>query len=144
MESETSGRVLTAASIENLEDLWAVEHGLLPAGEARRLELSDLVVDSAMTGLSLPTRLIDQLGLAPASTWQGPAAGGPRRPNRYQPVRLTIQDRAMSIDVTERSDDDAALIGQIPLGFLDLVVDHEARRLIGNPEHGGEQMFDMF
>jgi len=36
------------------------------------------------------------------------------------------------------------LIGVIPLEILDFVVDPKRQRLIGNPEHGGEQMFDMF
>ncbi|MGA2258971.1 MAG: hypothetical protein ABSG53_30240 [Thermoguttaceae bacterium] len=33
---------------------------------------------------------------------------------------------------------------QIPLENLDLVVDLGARKLIGNPAHGGEHMFEMY
>jgi hypothetical protein len=36
------------------------------------------------------------------------------------------------------------LIGQIPLEALDFVVDPALRRLLGNPEHRGEHMIDMF
>jgi hypothetical protein len=36
------------------------------------------------------------------------------------------------------------LIGQIPLEFLDFVVDPTGGRLIGNPAHGGEHMFEMY
>ena len=36
------------------------------------------------------------------------------------------------------------LIGQVPLELLDFVVDPKGRRLIGNPEHGGEQMIEMY
>ena len=36
------------------------------------------------------------------------------------------------------------LIGQVPLELLDFVVDPARQRLIGNPEHGGEHMMDMF
>jgi hypothetical protein len=36
------------------------------------------------------------------------------------------------------------LIGYIPLELLDFVVNPRAQSLIGNPEHGGEFMFDMF
>lgn len=28
--------------------------------------------------------------------------------------------------------------------LLDFVVDPQGQRLIGNPEHGGQHMFDMF
>jgi hypothetical protein len=31
----------------------------------------------------------------------------------------------------------------VPLGLLDFVIDPTVRRLIGNPQHGGEQMLDM-
>jgi hypothetical protein len=36
------------------------------------------------------------------------------------------------------------LIGQAPLALLDLVVDPSGGKLVGNPDHGGEQMIDMF
>jgi len=36
------------------------------------------------------------------------------------------------------------LIGVIPLEILDFVVDPKGQRLVGNPAHGGEQMFEMF
>jgi len=36
------------------------------------------------------------------------------------------------------------LIGQVPLEMLDFVVDPPGQKLIGNPDHGGKQMIDMF
>jgi hypothetical protein len=36
------------------------------------------------------------------------------------------------------------LIGQVPLELLDFVVDPRGQKLIGNPEHGGEQMIEIF
>ena len=36
------------------------------------------------------------------------------------------------------------MIGQIPLEYLDFVVDLGSRKLIGNPAHGGEQMYEMY
>jgi hypothetical protein len=41
-------------------------------------------------------------------------------------------------------DDCPPLIGQIPLEALDFVVDPNGQKLIGNPEHGGQQMVDLF
>ena len=46
--------------------------------------------------------------------------------------------------VAELPDESPVLIGQVPLGLLDFVVDPVAQRLIGNPDHGGKQMIDMF
>jgi hypothetical protein len=44
----------------------------------------------------------------------------------------------------EVPDDVPVLIGQVPLEQLDFVVDLQARRLIGNPAHGGEHIIEMY
>ena len=59
------GRVLTEAKIENLEDLWAEKRGLCPPERVRRVTVPNALVDTGATLLSLPTRLIRQLGLEP-------------------------------------------------------------------------------
>jgi hypothetical protein len=62
----------------------------------------------------------------------------------YRAVRLTIQGRDCAIDVGEIGNEFPVLIGQIPLELLDWVVDPKGQRLIGNPEHGGEQIMEVF
>jgi hypothetical protein len=47
-------------------------------------------------------------------------------------------------DVLEVPDSVPVLVGEIPLESLDLVVDLRAHKLIGNPAHGGEHMFEMY
>jgi len=144
METETLGRVTTSAIVENFTDIIAVELGVRPADQVRQLELTDASVDTGAITLSLPTRLIQQLGLTAVSTKLTRTAGGPRQATLYGMVRLTIHGRSCNVDVLEVPDGVPALVGQIPLEFLDFVVDPKNRRLIGNLEHGGEQMFDMF
>ena len=46
--------------------------------------------------------------------------------------------------VAEVADNCPVLIGYIPLELLDFVVDTKNQRLIGNPDHGGEFMIDMY
>ena len=48
------------------------------------------------------------------------------------------------VEVLEIADECPVLIGRIPLEALDLVVDPGGRRLIGNPEHGGEQIVEVY
>jgi hypothetical protein len=48
------------------------------------------------------------------------------------------------VDVMEVPDDVPVLIGQLPLEELDFVVDPLKGALIGNPAHGGEQMYDLY
>jgi hypothetical protein len=61
-----------------------------------------------------------------------------------EPVRLAVQDRDFVVEVAEIPDSCPALAGQIPLELLDFIVDPQGQCLLGNPDHGGEQMIDMF
>ena len=144
MGSKTMGRVLTEATIENLKDLWDAERGMLPPEKVRRITVPDALVDTGATLLSLPTRLVRQLGLTPRRTRTVISSTGPAEATLYDAVRLTIQDRDCTADVMEVPDDVPVLIGQLPLENLDLVVDLRARRLTGNPAHGGEQVFELY
>jgi predicted aspartyl protease len=144
METETVGRVLTEASIENIEDLWAVKRGLLAPEEARRIAVADALVDTGATLLSLPTRLIQQLGLTQTATKRVTSSTGLAEAAMYQAVKLTIQGRTCTMDVMEVPDSVPVLIGQLPLEHLDLVVDLRNRALTGNPAHGGEHIYELY
>jgi predicted aspartyl protease len=137
------GRVLTEATVENLGDLYLSDRGFLPLDQVRRVTVSDALVDSGATALALPTRLIQQLGLKKSYTKRATNTRGVGDVDVYEAVRLTVQGRHMSIDVMEVPDEIPMLIGQIPLEYFDLVVDPRNRRLIGNPAHGGEHIFEL-
>jgi predicted aspartyl protease len=144
MESATMARVPTEATIENLKDLWAVEQGLRRPDEVRRITVADAIVDTGATLLSLPTRVIQQLGLARTATKRVISSGGLTEANLYEAVRLTIQGRSCTMDVLEVPDNVPVLIGQLPLEHLDLVVDLRGRHLVGNPAHGGEHTYEFY
>lgn len=144
MRTETMGRVVTEATIENLRDLWDVERGMLPPEKVRRVTVTDALVDTGATLLSLPTRLIRQLGLSPRRTRRVMSSTRATEATVYDVVRLTIQERDCPVEVIEVPDEVPVLIGQLPLEALDLVVDLTARRLIGNPAHSGEQVYELY
>ena len=144
METASMGRVLTEANIENLEDLWAVKRGLLPADQARRVSVTDALVDTGATLLSLPTKLIEQLGLNKTGSKRVTSSIGLANAAVYEAVRLTIQGRTCTMDVMEVPDSVPVLIGQLPLEHLDFVVDLRSRTLIGNPAHGGEHIYELY
>jgi predicted aspartyl protease len=144
METVAMGKVLVTARIENLIDLYECERGRLAAEQARAVEVSDAPVDTGATMLSLPRRLVRQLGLSQRRSRPARTAGGPATFAIFEPVRLTIQGRDCAVEVAELPDDCPVLIGQIPLESLDFVVDPVGQRLIGNPDHGGQQMIDVF
>jgi predicted aspartyl protease len=144
MKTKTMGKVIVSAKIENLEDLYLAEKGLLPDDKVRRLEVHDAVVDTGATTLLLPKRMIAALGLEPLGTRHSRGPGGDFLLPVYRAVRLTIQGRDCPVDVGEIGDEYPVLIGQIPLEALDWVVDTKGQRLIGNPDHGGEWGLDAF
>lgn len=144
MGTETMGRVVVKARIENLGDLVLVKTGYKKAEEVRAIEVDDALVDTGATMLSLPKRLIKKLGLKKFSSRRMRTAKGPAVVNIYDAVNLTIQGRDCRIDVAEVPEDCPVLIGQVALELLDFVVDPKGQRLIGNPEHGGRFMHDMF
>jgi hypothetical protein len=142
-------RVLTEATIENLGDLWEAERGYPSAHKPRRVTVPDAVVDERVTLLSLPTRLIRQLGLEKTGSKRVTSSAGPTEAamyeaGMYEAVRLTIQGRSCTMDVMEVPDDVPVLIGQIPILHLDFVIDSRSRTLIGNPAHGGEHMYELY
>lgn len=92
----------------------------------------------------MPLRLISQLGLKKIKTVQAKTTAGPFSFGIFEPVKLTVQGRDCEVRVAEVADNCPLLIGCIPLELLDFVVDTKNQRLIGNPDHGGEFMIDMY
>jgi hypothetical protein len=65
MESSTRGKVVVAATIENLLDVFDARDGRLSDDQVRRIEVTDAVVDPGVSTLLLPKRMIAALGLEP-------------------------------------------------------------------------------
>jgi predicted aspartyl protease len=144
MEANTMGIVLVTALIENHEDVKAAVLGVIPEANIRRLEVKDARVDTGATYVAMPKRLIDQLGLKKIKTVEAKTVSGPIRFGIYEQVKLTIQGRDCEVRVSEVADNCPVLIGYIPLELLDFVVSPKEQKLIGNPDHGGQYMIDMY
>jgi len=138
------GKVLVTAKIESVYDLYDASRGLMTDDQVRRLEVTDALVDTGATTLLLPKRMVAQLGLTPGRTRRARTTAGSTTLQAYGVVKLTVQGREWVGDVLEIPDDCPVLIGQIPLEGLDFVIDPAGQRLIRNPDHGGEQMIDLF
>lgn len=144
METAVMGRVLVAATVENLQDLWEAKKGLRKTEEVRRIEVSDALADTGAHMLSLPRRYVQELGLEYVETRHANTPAGRQPFEIYGLVKLTIMGRECPLDVAALPDNCPVLIGQIPLERLDFVVDPVNQRVIGNPEHNGEHMMDMY
>src|ERR1700730_3269700 len=144
MKTTTVEKVIVSATMENLHDLFDVSRGLLRDEQVRRVEVTDALVDTGASNLSMPRRLITQLGLQPFRTRQARTSAGPVTLQIHGTVRLTVQGRDCTCDVIELPDDCPVLIGQVALELLDFVVDPVSPRLIGNPAHGGEHIIELY
>lgn len=144
MGTTTMGKVLVHAKIENLEDLLRAGRGELARDQVRCIEVDNALVDTGASMLLLPKKMIEPLGLVQFKTRSARGIGGVVDMPLHTAVRLTIQGRECHLDVGEVPDDLPVLIGQIPLEMMDWVVDPKGQKLIGNPEHGGEQVIEVF
>jgi predicted aspartyl protease len=143
LEKRDMGRITTEITVENLKDLWDAREERIAASAVRSAVIPNALVDTGATFLSLPTSLIRQLGLKKSSSRRIMTSKGPAESDVYDTVRLTIQGRSCNQDVMEVPDGVPVLVGQLPLEALDFVVDPVQQKVIGNPEHGGEQMYDL-
>ena len=136
------GRVVVTLKLRNYGDELLAESAT-PARPPREIEVEALVGTGA-TLLSLKPSVIKALGLKQVDTLRSRTANGICQRACYAVVRLDLMGRHGFFDVVEVPEDVPNLLGQIPLERLDLVVDPGRRRLIGNPEHGGEQMIEEY
>lgn len=140
--SESMGKVLVEAVLENLDDLFSVRKGPSSAEQVRRVEVTDALVDTGATGLLVPSRWVAALGLESIRSRPARTIGGNLPLRIFRAVRLTVQGRDCISDVAEIPDEFPVILGQVPLELMDWVVDPRGQRLIGNPEHGGEHMIE--
>lgn len=143
MENTDMGRVLTEATIYNAHDFADAKLGKLTDEQVRKVVVSDALVDTGATTLAMPKSLIDQIGLTKQYEKRAMTAAGLSTIGVYGTARLVIMGREIPTDVLEVPEGNPVLIGQIPLEMMDWVIDMKAKKLIGNPAHGGEQILEV-
>jgi predicted aspartyl protease len=105
---------------------------------------TEALVDTGATRLYLQSRVIRALGLRKEGEVVSRTTNGRRKRAIYQAARLDLMGRDGAFQVVEVDDDVPNLLGQIPLEYLDFVVDPKRQKLIPNPEHGGTQMSEEY
>jgi predicted aspartyl protease len=136
------GKVIVKLKLANLFDLELKRRKLLK-GKPRSVEVQALV-DTGATRLYLQRSQIRTLGLTETGDVISKTTNGTRRRAVYAPVRLELMGRTGDFNVVEVDDDVPNLLGQIPLEYLDFIVDPKAQKLIPNPEHGDKQMSEEY
>jgi len=136
------GKVLVKIKLTNYFELELKRRKLLK-NKPRSVE-AEALVDRGATRLYLQTNIIKALGLRKESEVQSKTTNGVRRRSVFEPVRLELMGRQGAFQAVEIDDDVPNLLGQIPLEYLDFVVDPRGQKLIPNPEHGDKQMSEEY
>jgi len=139
---ERMGKVLVKIKLTNYLEFQLKQRRPLK-GKPRSGE-TEALVDTGATRLYLKTSVIRALGLEKEGEVHSKTTNGVRRRAVYQAARLDLMERHGAFEVVEADEDAPNLMGQIPLEYLDFVVDPNGRRLIPNPEHGDKQMSEEY
>ena len=136
------GKVIVQLKLTNYPDLVLKKLKLLK-GKPRSLQ-TEVLVDTGATRLYLKSSVIKSLGLRKEGDVNSKTTNGLRRRAVYQAARVDLMGRHGAFQVVEIDDDVPNLLGQIPLEYLDLVVDPKGQKLVPNPEHGDKQMSEEY
>lgn len=136
------GKVVVKVKLTNYVEEQLKKLKLLK-GKPRTVE-TDVLVDTGATRLYLRSGVIRALGLRKEGEVVSRTTNGLRRRAVYQAARLELLGRNGAFQVVEVEDDVPNLLGQIPLEYLDLIVDPKGQKLIPNPEHGDKQMSEEY
>lgn len=136
------GQVVITIKLVNYSDTVLKRAGVRKAKP--RTAVVEALVDTGATGLYLKPSIIKKLGLHAVEKIVSRTTNGKVQRNKFEAVDLEILGRHETFQAVESPEDVPNLVGQIPLEALDFVVDPKRQRLIGNPEHGGVQMTEVF
>lgn len=137
------GRVIVEVKVESVEDCDRAVRGELAADQVRRMKVEALV-DTGTTFFCMPESLIRQLGLAFDREREARTVAGLMTMKIFRGARIEVCGRACNVEVMALPVGRQNLLGRIPLETLDWWVDVANHRLVGNPEHGGEWMAEVF
>ncbi|MEK7685141.1 MAG: aspartyl protease family protein [Verrucomicrobiota bacterium] len=136
------GRVVAKIKLTNLFDLAELRRKKSKR-KPRTVEVEALV-DTGATRLYLKPSVIKNLALDKVDDVLSQTTNGTRKRPVYEAVRLELMGRHGDFNVVGVDEHVPNLLGQIPLAYLDFVVDPKGQKLIPNPEHGGEQMTEEY
>src|SRR2546426_7990726 len=118
---QVMGKVVVKIKLTNYLDLELKAMKLLQ-GRPRSVQ-TEALVDTGATRLYLKSSVIKALGLKKTGAVDSKTTNGVRRRAVYQPVRMDLMGRNGTFEVVEVDDSVPNLLGQIPLEYLDFIVD---------------------
>jgi len=130
LEPKQMGQVITTITVTNRIDRVMAERGFVSAEEVRCVILDNVVVDTGATLLSLPARIISQLGLIQVGERDVETSAGIKKGRIFADAQIIVEGREGRFDCLELPEGvSAVLLGVIPMEELGLEPDLKNRRL---------------
>ena len=137
------GRTVEKVKVKNYVDVFQASEGLLSEDQIRTVEV-EAVVDTGATYLCLPPSVIAQLGLPYSHSTSVTTANGDVERRIFGGADIAVKERNVQMQVMENDEHTPPLIGYLILEALDFVVNPKTRGLMGNPEHDGKWVVDLY
>ncbi|MEG4587448.1 aspartyl protease [Microcoleus sp. MOSTC5] len=130
LQAKQMGQVITTITVTNRIDRVMAERGFISAEEVRSVMLDNVVVDTGATLLSLPARIISQLGLIQVGERDVETSAGIKKGRIFADAQIIVEGREGRFDCLELPEGvTAVLLGVIPMEELGLEPDLKNRRL---------------
>ena len=130
LQEKQMGQVLTTITVTNRIDRVMAQRGFISAEEVRSVILDNVVVDTGATLLSLPARIISQLGLIQVGERDVEISAGIKKGRIFADAQIIVEGREGRFDCLELPEGvSAVLLGVIPMEELGLEPDLKNRRL---------------
>jgi predicted aspartyl protease len=130
LQEKQMGQVITTITVTNRIDRVMAERGFISAEEVRSVILDNVVVDTGATLLSLPARIISQLGLIQVGERDVETSAGIKKGRIFADAQIIVEGREGRFDCLELPEGvSAVLLGVIPIEELGLEPDLKNRRL---------------
>jgi hypothetical protein len=136
------GKVVVKIKVTNLID-FMLKQRKLTRTKPRQVEV-EAIADTRVSRLYPNRIVIRALGLKMVDSLTIKTSHGAATHAVFDPVWLEVQRRFGDFDVMGIEEKVTSRLGWIPLLHLDFVVDAKSRKLIPNPEHGGQQMTEEY
>ncbi|MGF1600444.1 MAG: aspartyl protease [Thermosynechococcaceae cyanobacterium] len=123
------GQVIATIQVTNRIDQVMSERGFIPEAEIRSCVLDDVLVDTGVTLLGLPTPIIESLGLVRGRSTAVETTAGIQLGWIFRDVDLEILGRRGTFDCLELKNVSYALLGVVPMKMLGLEPDLQHQKL---------------
>lgn len=129
---------ITSITVTNNVDQIMAERGFISKDDVRTVTLDNVLVDAGASLLSLPTIIIEKLGLPVRGESIVNTAAGERQARIFKEAILTVSGRTSTFDCLELTDTDQPLLGVLPLERLGLQPDLQNLTLTVLPNQPGK------